>query len=65
MDGRHDLEVILRSRTPIILIETRDEPRILDMLKEISVAGSSEQYMPLFRWTVTDEIGRASCRERV
>ena len=47
MDGRHDLEVILRSRTPIIVIETRDEPRILDMLKEISVAGSSEQYMPL------------------
>ena len=58
MDGRHDLEVILRSRTPIIVIETRDEPRILDMLKEISVAGSSEHYMPLFRWTVTDGLQR-------
>jgi hypothetical protein len=58
MDGRHDLEVILRSRTPIIVIETRDEPRILDMLKEISVTGSSEQYMPLFQWTVTDGLQR-------
>ncbi len=58
MYGRHDLEVILRSRTPIIVIETRDEPRILDMLKEISVARSSEQYMPLFRWTVTDGLQR-------
>ncbi len=58
MDGRHDLEVILRSRTPIIVIETRDEARILEMLQTISVTGFGAQYMPLFRWTVTDGLQR-------
>ena len=33
MDRRHDLEVTLRSRTPIIVIETSDESRILQMLQ--------------------------------
>ena len=58
MDGRHDLEIILRSRTPIIMIETRDEARILKMLQAIAIAGVAETYMPLFRWTVTDGLQR-------
>ncbi|NIL93522.1 MAG: AAA family ATPase [Woeseiaceae bacterium] len=58
MDGRHDLEVILRSRTPIIVIETRDEARILEMLKSLSIASSVDDYLPLFRWTVTDGLQR-------
>jgi SpoVK/Ycf46/Vps4 family AAA+-type ATPase len=58
MDGRHDLEVILRSRTPIIVIETHDEARMLEMLQSISVANSSDQYFPLFQWTVTDGLQR-------
>ncbi len=58
MDGRHDLEIILRSRTPIVVIETRDEARILTMLQSITIAGSVDEYMPLFRWTVTDGLQR-------
>ena len=58
MDRRHDLEVILRSRTPIVIIETRDEARILDMLQSITIGGIAETYMPLFRWTVTDGLQR-------
>ena len=58
MDGRHDLEVILRSRTPIIVIETRDEARMLETLQTISVASSSALYLPLFKWTVTDGLQR-------
>ena len=58
MDGRHDLEVILRSRTPIVVIETRDEARMLEMLQQISIGGIGGQYMPLFRWTVTDGLQR-------
>jgi SpoVK/Ycf46/Vps4 family AAA+-type ATPase len=58
MDGRHDLEIILRSRTPIVVIETRDEARILQMLQSITIAGSVDAYMPLFRWTVTDGLQR-------
>jgi SpoVK/Ycf46/Vps4 family AAA+-type ATPase len=58
MDRRHDLEVILRSRTPIIVIETQDEARMLAMFQSIAIIGISETYMPLFRWTVTDGLQR-------
>ncbi len=58
MDRRHDLEVILRSRTPIIVIETKDEARVLEMLQSIAIASAGEHYLPLFRWTVTDGLQR-------
>ena len=58
MDGRHDLEIILRSRTPVVVIESRDEGRILTMLKSITISGSVDSYLPLFRWTVTDGLQR-------
>ena len=58
MDGQHDLKVILRSRTPIIVIETRDEARILEMLQAISISASGQDYLPLFQWTVTDGLQR-------
>lgn len=58
MDGLHDLEIILRSRTPILVIETRDEARILEMLQSITMASSGIEYTPLFRWTVTDGLQR-------
>ncbi|MCH7899003.1 MAG: AAA family ATPase [Proteobacteria bacterium] len=58
MDQKHDLELILRSRSPIVVIETRDEARILDMLQSITLASPSNEYMPLFRWTITDGLQR-------
>lgn len=58
MDGRRDLEVILRSRTPIIVIETRDEARVLEMLRSLTIASFSDTYAPLFRWTITDGLQR-------
>jgi hypothetical protein len=58
MDRQKDLELILRSRTPIVVIETRDEARVLEMLKELTVARASVEYLPLFRWTVTDGLQR-------
>ncbi|MEM7501809.1 MAG: AAA family ATPase [Pseudomonadota bacterium] len=58
MDRQRDLELILRSRTPIVVIETRDEARMLDLLRTITIARSSEQYLPLFRWSVTDGLQR-------
>ncbi len=58
MDGNRDLELILRSRTPIIVIESRDEARILELLQSIAVRSASESYMPLFRWTITDGLQR-------
>ena len=58
MDQRHDLEVVLRSRTPIIVIESSDEARILEMFQSITVSGAVGGYQPLFRWTVTDGLQR-------
>ena len=57
MNQRHDLDLILRSGTPIIIIETEDESRILDMLLAI-VMKTTAEYLPLFRWTVTDGLQR-------
>ena len=58
MDGQHDLQVILRSRTPIVVIETRDEARILEMLQTIAFSAAGHDYLPLFQWTVTDGLQR-------
>jgi SpoVK/Ycf46/Vps4 family AAA+-type ATPase len=40
------------------MIETQDEARMLEMFQSIAIAGSSANYMPLFRWTVTDGLQR-------
>lgn len=58
MDGHHDLELILRSRAPIVVIESQDEARILEMLQTISVRRATDSYTPLFRWTITDGLQR-------
>lgn len=58
MDGNHDLELILRSRTPIVIIESQDEARMLGLLQSITLRRASTEYMPLFRWTITDGLQR-------
>ncbi|MEM9404086.1 MAG: AAA family ATPase [Pseudomonadota bacterium] len=58
MDRQRDLEVMLRSRVPMIVIETTDEAAMLSMLQRITLAQSGDAYKPLFRWTVTDGLQR-------
>jgi SpoVK/Ycf46/Vps4 family AAA+-type ATPase len=58
MDQKHDLELILKSRTPIVVIESRDEARILEMLRSITITMATDDYLPLFRWTITDGLQR-------
>ena len=58
MSQRKDLELILRSRSPIVVIETRDESRILEMLQLMSISSAGGDYVPLFRWTITDGLQR-------
>src|ERR1044072_7593996 len=45
-----DLEAIIRSRTPLIAVESNEEPQIVRMIREIS---QRLQLMP-FRWTITE-----------
>lgn len=58
MDGRHDLELVLQSRTPIVVIESQDEQRMLELLQSISIGRTADAYSPLFRWTITDGLQR-------
>ncbi len=58
MDRQHDLQVMLRSRVPMIVIETTDEAAMLAMLQRITLAQSGDAYKPLFRWTITDGLQR-------
>jgi SpoVK/Ycf46/Vps4 family AAA+-type ATPase len=58
MNRRQDLEIILRSRTPLMVIETRDERRVLRMLQNIVMQSSTSDYLPLFRWSITDGLQR-------
>ena len=58
MNDRRDLELVLESGTPLIVIETTDETRVLDLLREIALARSAGAYRPLFRWSITDGLQR-------
>ncbi len=58
MHNQRDLELLLRSRVPIVVIETHDESRLLKLLKSITLSGFDGSYLPLFRWTVTDGLQR-------
>lgn len=46
----HDLEAIIRSRTPLIAVESNEEPQIVRMVREIGKKLEAKTY----RWTITD-----------
>jgi SpoVK/Ycf46/Vps4 family AAA+-type ATPase len=58
MNNRRDLELVLKSGPPVIVIETTDEDRVLAALVEIAAASAARGYRPLFRWTITDGLRR-------
>ena len=58
MTERRDLQLVLRSGVPIIVIQTADEGRFLSLLSEIAVASPAAAYRPLFRWSLTDGLQR-------
>ena len=58
MNDRRDLELVLDSGTPIVVIQTTDERRFLGLLTQIAVASPAKDYRPLFRWSVTDGLQR-------
>ncbi len=54
MKELHDLELTLNSRTPIIVIESKEELRVLELFTRL---GMRLQH-PLFRWSITDGLQR-------
>jgi SpoVK/Ycf46/Vps4 family AAA+-type ATPase len=57
-DASHELEVLLRSRIPLVVLESRDETRVLQMLAALAVRLTRNAHTPMFEWTVTDGLKR-------
>ena len=58
MTDRGDLDLLLRSGVPLLLVETSDEVRFLALLTQIALESPKTDYRPLYRWTVTDGLQR-------
>jgi len=50
MNDLHDLELLIRSHVPVLLIESYEEPRVLEMLRRLRANIDK----PIFTWTITD-----------
>lgn len=53
-DSVRDLELLVRSRVPIIVVETHDEQRILRLLEHVALKVG----LPFFLWTLTEGLKR-------
>jgi AAA+ superfamily predicted ATPase len=58
MNDRRDLDLVLRSDVPIIVVETGDERRFLELLRDVCDHQPRSAYRPQFRWSVTDGLQR-------
>ncbi len=58
MSDRRDLELILGTDVPLVFVETRDEARLLELLCDVAMSRTAREYLPLFRWSVTDGLQR-------
>ena len=54
MHDSHDLELVLKSHIPIVVIETREEQRAVNMIKSLQFRLS----LPIYQWTVTEGLQR-------
>ena len=52
MEDLHELELLIRSRIPLILIESTEELRVCELLKKIF----KRQQKSIFKWTVTENL---------
>src|SRR5215212_1201364 len=53
-DTLHDLAVVIRSRFPVVQVETREETRLMRLLERVA----NLEGWPLFVWTVADGLKR-------
>lgn len=55
MNDLHDLELVIKSHTPVLLIETREEKRLLELFTRLAL----KLGLPLFEWSITEGLGRS------
>lgn len=49
-----DLELILKSATPLVVIESHDEDRVCELVESMA----EKSNLPLFKWSITDGLHR-------
>ena len=54
MGDFQDLKLLIRSHVPLLVAETHDETRALEMLTRLAI----KEALPLFCWSVTDGLQR-------
>jgi len=54
MSDIYDLELMLRSSVPIIVVETHEEARILKLFTRLAI----NLFRPLFKWSITEGLQR-------
>jgi hypothetical protein len=59
IDPRRELEMLLASHFALIVIESREESRILRMVKEAGAKAVRGRNWAIFQWTVTEGLRRA------
>ena len=50
----HDLSLLIDSKVPILVIESFEEPRVLEMITGLAITRT----LPLFTWSVTEGLNR-------
>jgi SpoVK/Ycf46/Vps4 family AAA+-type ATPase len=58
MDSLRDLNVILSSRVPFVVVESLDENRFLGLLRDLVRGAFGGRPRPLFRWSITEGLRR-------
>lgn len=56
-----DLEIIMHSKVPLIVIETFEEPRAIDMILRVGV----KQSRPVYAWSITEGLKRIDLEHSV
>lgn len=54
MSDLYDLELMLRSKVPIIIVETHEETRILKLFTKLSI----KLFRPIYQWSITQGLQR-------
>ena len=54
MNDSHDLELVLKSHIPILVIETREEQRAVNLIRSLQFRLG----LPVYKWTVTEGLQR-------
>ncbi len=55
MNDLHDLGILLKSQIPLLLVESREEKRVLQLLTQLAITTAQ----PLFAWSITEGLHRA------